>query len=367
MNITTDKSKRLMAILFCAVAVIELVAAVITKSNHGSARALWIILIFVDLAVAGVLMIGSETIALLGSYILINFVMSIPFSLVTKGMFDKGDVLGTLIFVFGLIVGLVLVAAAFLHFFSSTKLGAVIKVLNAVSAGLMAFLAAYAVFAINFKWWRFYIRKFLSNGYLIGGAAFVLTLALVFVMTLRYIDGTKAIVDIEIADKASSVVSSVEEKLSEMAPTPARSEPIVQEQIDEEQAVQVHSDEEPTEEAASAEAVPEQKEPKKAERMGKVKAISGSVEGEGFRLPQKNEIIIGKDPSQAHWIIKEDPVSRKHCSLRYQALENIYIVTDYSTNGTFADGERLEKDVPTPLLPGTVLTFRDGETKIQLG
>ena len=50
-----------------------------------------------------------------------------------------------------------------------------------------------------------------------------------------------------------------------------------------------------------------------------------------------------------------------------RSLENIYIVTDFSTNGTFADGERLEKGVPTPLMSGAELTFARGETKIKLG
>ncbi len=45
----------------------------------------------------------------------------------------------------------------------------------------------------------------------------------------------------------------------------------------------------------------------------------------------------------------------------------LYIITDSLTNGTFADGERLEKGVPPPLMSGAELTFARGETKIKLG
>ncbi len=366
MNKSDEGFRKLLLLCFCIAGALELVAAVITKSNHGSARALWIVLLILDLTLAGLLAAGKEELALLGSYTVINLIMIIPFYLITKRMFDPGNVFGALLFVLGIIVGLALAVAAFLHFFSSVRLETVIKCLNVVSTGTIALLAAYAVFAINYRWWRFYIHKFISNGYLIGGAAFVLTLVIILVMTFRYIGKTKPVLNVEAIDKAASVVETVENKLSESKAVQVALN-AAENAI--ESATDIPNTEEPKDTEKNVEtAVEEETEkPQKVERMGKVRAISGPVEGEAFKLPQKNEIIIGSDPSQSHWIIKDKSVSRKHCSLRYQALENIYIVTDFSTNGTFADGERLEKGVPTPLMSGAELTFARGETKIKLG
>ena len=373
MNKSDEGFRKLLLVCFCIAGALELVAAVITKSNHGSARALWIVLLILDLTLAGLLAAGKEELALLGSYTVINLIMIIPFYLITKRMFDPGNVFGALLFVLGIIVGLALAVAAFLHFFSSVRLETVIKCLNVVSTGTIALLAAYAVFAINYRWWRFYIHKFISNGYLIGGAAFVLTLVIILVMTFRYIGKTKPVLNVEVIDKAASVVETVENKLSE---SKAVQVAVNAAENAIESATDILKTEEPKDTEKNVETAVEEVEtaveeetekPQKVERMGKVRAISGPVEGEAFKLPQKNEIIIGSDPSQSHWIIKDKSVSRKHCSLRYQALENIYIVTDFSTNGTFADGERLEKGVPTPLMSGAELTFARGETKIKLG
>ena len=362
-----------MMICFVVFAVLEILAAVFTKSNYGSARALWITLVVFDVAMASLLYLRRQREAILTACIGFDMILIIPFSLITKGMFDRGDVIGTILFVLGILVGIALVCAVTVHYFSSVKMETIIKLLSYAQTVLMSILALYAVFAINYSWWKFYVRKFWSKGYLIGGAAFVLTLFLISIMITLCIKETKTMLNVEVIDKAASVVETVENKLSESkavqvavnaaenAIESATDIPKTEEPKDTEKNVETAAEEVET-------AVEEETEkPQKVERMGKVRAISGPVEGEAFKLPQKNEIIIGSDPSQSHWIIKDKSVSRKHCSLRYQALENIYIVTDFSTNGTFADGERLEKGVPTPLMSGAELTFARGETKIKLG
>lgn len=107
--------------------------------------------------------------------------------------------------------------------------------------------------------------------------------------------------------------------------------------------------------------------PTQGPRMGIVRAITGVATGEGFRLPETNVLIIGRDSSRAFWIIDDQMISREHCSIRYQSESNLYIVTDLSTNGTFVGAERLKKGVPMPQEAGTVLSLADSNNQILLG
>ena len=60
-------------------------------------------------------------------------------------------------------------------------------------------------------------------------------------------------------------------------------------------------------------------------------------------------------------------VSNVHCSIRYRANSNTYIVKDHSTNGTFVNGVRLQKDMEMQFPAGTVLQLADGSNEITLG
>ena len=66
-------------------------------------------------------------------------------------------------------------------------------------------------------------------------------------------------------------------------------------------------------------------------------------------------------------VINNQHVSNIHCSVRYNAAHNSYIVKDHSTNGTFVNGARLPKDTAMEYPAGTVLTLADGSNKITLG
>ena len=103
------------------------------------------------------------------------------------------------------------------------------------------------------------------------------------------------------------------------------------------------------------------------QRMGTVIAVSGVVSGQGFRLPASNVIIVGSNSKKSTWIIKDKLVSGEHCQIRYNAVENVYIVTDLSRNGTFVGKERLEREKRTTLKAGTVISLADGTNQIKLG
>lgn len=92
----------------------------------------------------------------------------------------------------------------------------------------------------------------------------------------------------------------------------------------------------------------------------------------GYRIPVQNgeEIVIGKDPAVCQVVIGKEygKVSRKHCGVRYDASQGIYVVTDYSSNGTFVvNGQRLASQQPSYLQAGTTLNLAKTDNTFQLG
>jgi hypothetical protein len=85
-----------------------------------------------------------------------------------------------------------------------------------------------------------------------------------------------------------------------------------------------------------------------------IQILSGRYDGASVEID--GGIVIGRDPSACQLILEGDEVSRKHCIIAYSFNTNRYVVTDYSTNGTYIhDGKRLEENVPTELERGTIL------------
>lgn len=103
------------------------------------------------------------------------------------------------------------------------------------------------------------------------------------------------------------------------------------------------------------------------EEMGYVCVSKGIAKGQGLMLPQSRKVVVGKNRKNANLVINNVHVSNVHCSIRYNAERNIFIVKDHSSNGTFINGERLQKNVPMECPVGTVLTLADGQDEIYLG
>ncbi len=102
-------------------------------------------------------------------------------------------------------------------------------------------------------------------------------------------------------------------------------------------------------------------------KSGRVKCTQGVAVGQGYKLPEDRKVIVGKSPQNATLVIHDQHVSNIHCSIRYRAETDTYIVKDHSTNGTFVHGVRLGKDVAVEYPSGTVLSLADGTNKITLG
>ena len=101
--------------------------------------------------------------------------------------------------------------------------------------------------------------------------------------------------------------------------------------------------------------------------MGQVTCTKGVAQGKGFSLPQDRKVVVGRNERNANLIISYPKISNVHCSIRYVAAANTYIVKDHSTNGTFVNGIRLRKDVGEELPAGSVLQLADGANEITLG
>lgn len=103
---------------------------------------------------------------------------------------------------------------------------------------------------------------------------------------------------------------------------------------------------------------------KSAETEGAVSA--GASEGAllgiagayaGARIPVGEvPVVLGRDSGVCHVILEGERVSRRHCSVVYDSSRRLYLIKDFSQNGTFLeDGRRLSAVQINELRPGEQL------------
>ncbi len=103
---------------------------------------------------------------------------------------------------------------------------------------------------------------------------------------------------------------------------------------------------------------------------GSISALTGMYVGAVFQMRDNEELAFGRDPLRCQIIFddKSPEVSKNHCSVRYTALGNKYIVTDYSKNGTFTDdNRRLQPNMPVAMPAGTVIYLGSRKNSFRLG
>lgn len=91
--------------------------------------------------------------------------------------------------------------------------------------------------------------------------------------------------------------------------------------------------------------------------------------GQTLPLAASDEMVIGRDNAFCNLIVDQnaDKVSRKHCGIVFDPSRGVYMVTDYSTNGTFLDGgNRLVANMPTTLQKGSVIALGNRENRFKL-
>lgn len=94
----------------------------------------------------------------------------------------------------------------------------------------------------------------------------------------------------------------------------------------------------------------------------KIMGLSGEYEGACLEIGQG--ILIGRSPSTCQLVINSEKISRKHCKVEYNTATGKYIVTDFSSNGTYLlGGKRLDENVPIELERGAIIQLgKKGDT-----
>ncbi len=94
------------------------------------------------------------------------------------------------------------------------------------------------------------------------------------------------------------------------------------------------------------------------QNKGIVVGVAGAYTDAKFDLVDGAELIFGRSPQDANIVFDQTAtdVSRKHCSVRYDGRARQYVVTDYSSTGTYLEnGTRLENGQPKQVSCGTVI------------
>lgn len=102
---------------------------------------------------------------------------------------------------------------------------------------------------------------------------------------------------------------------------------------------------------------------------GGIAFSSGSCAGYEIPITAGEMVVIGKDPAQCSVIIDRSykKVSRVHCMVEYDAAQDLYIVTDRSTNGTnVVGGMRLQPGSASYLQRGAVLNLAGTDSIFRL-
>lgn len=106
-----------------------------------------------------------------------------------------------------------------------------------------------------------------------------------------------------------------------------------------------------------------------APKNGTITGINGSCAGFQVHINTGEQVIIGKDANMANIVIDASygSVSRKHVGISYDVARGKYCVTDYSSNGTFVDGNRLTKNKAVFISPGSEIQIADDKNTFLLG
>ncbi len=102
---------------------------------------------------------------------------------------------------------------------------------------------------------------------------------------------------------------------------------------------------------------------------GSLIGVKGTCAGYSFDLNSGEEIIIGKDAKVSMIVI--DPaykeISRKHVGVCYDITRDQYRVVDYSSNGTWANGIRMDRGQAVYLPHSTELKLANDKNIFLLG
>jgi len=105
-------------------------------------------------------------------------------------------------------------------------------------------------------------------------------------------------------------------------------------------------------------------------RHGIIHGTSGMYKGADFPITENEELVFGRSAEQCQIVISQgaEKISRRHMSVSIDSSSGDYIVTDFSSNGTFlSDGTSLKPNTPTLLYPGATVYLANQNNTFRLG
>ena len=102
--------------------------------------------------------------------------------------------------------------------------------------------------------------------------------------------------------------------------------------------------------------------------QGTIRIVKGQYAGNEFTISDQESIYMGRDASRCQVVFSRGDISGLHVKVQYDGVRNIYIVKDYSTNGTYLNrSRRLPKGEYTSVPVGSMITLAFGSEEFILG
>ena len=96
--------------------------------------------------------------------------------------------------------------------------------------------------------------------------------------------------------------------------------------------------------------------------------VSGDNAGTTVDIPVDRGIIVGRTRNYAQIIFEQDEfISKKHCEVYYDSIEDTIYVTDYSTNGTWVNGYRLNRNQVYAVEKGSMVVLANQKCSFKVG
>lgn len=99
-----------------------------------------------------------------------------------------------------------------------------------------------------------------------------------------------------------------------------------------------------------------------------IEGVTGMYAGSSFPLKADQVVVLGRDAASAQIVFNQgaEKISRRHCSVMFDSRTQMYIVVDYSSNGTYVKGSRLQANVPVSLARGTEIALGNNSNVVRL-
>lgn len=96
--------------------------------------------------------------------------------------------------------------------------------------------------------------------------------------------------------------------------------------------------------------------------------LTGDNAGQTIMLPLNSGVIVGRANNLAQIVFLQDKyVSKKHCEVYYDSLNKTFYIEDFSTNGTWINGFRLNKNQVYTVSNGSVVVLANKVCSFKVG